>query len=203
MDVQISYLSQLYKYKDIILKFLYETIRTTVDKRAKAKKIKQMKTSQQQHRCGSTLVQTINAPLPLVWSILRRFDYPQAYKQFVKTCDLSSGDGGEGSVRDVTVVSGLPAGYSIERLDELDDESHVMAISIIGGDHRLLNYRSKTTAFVAAEEEEKTVVVESYMVDVPKGNSVEETTSFADTIVGFNLKSLAKLSENMAPKRKS
>nr|VDD37898.1 unnamed protein product [Brassica oleracea] len=162
-----------------------------------------MKTSQQQHRCGSTLVQTINAPLPLVWSILRRFDYPQAYKQFVKTCDLSSGDGGEGSVRDVTVVSGLPAGYSIERLDELDDESHVMAISIIGGDHRLLNYRSKTTAFVAAEEEEKTVVVESYIVDVPKGNSVEETTSFADTIVGFNLKSLAKLSENMAPKRKS
>ncbi|KAG2261899.1 hypothetical protein Bca4012_013434 [Brassica carinata] len=161
-----------------------------------------MKTSQQQHCCRSTLVQTIDAPLPLVWSILRRFDYPQAYKQFVKTCDLSSGDGKEGSVRDVTVVSGLPAGYSIERLDELDDESHVMAISIIGGDHRLVNYRSKTTAFVAAEEEEKTVVVESYVVDVPKGNSVEETMSFADTIVGFNLKSLAKLSENIVSNRK-
>lgn len=160
-----------------------------------------MKTSQH-HRCGSTLVQTIDAPLPLVWSILRRFDCPQAYKRFVKTCDLSSGDGGEGSVRDVTMVSGLPAGYSIERLDELDDESHVLAISIIGGDHRLVNYRSKTTAFVMAEEEEKTVVVESYVVDVPKGNSVEETTFFADTIVGFNLKSLAKLSENMVSNRK-
>ncbi|CAN8267371.1 unnamed protein product [Cochlearia groenlandica] len=157
-----------------------------------------MKTSQQQHnRCGSTLVQTIHAPLHVVWSILRRFDNPQAYKQFVKTCELSYGDGGEGSVREVTVVSGLPASYSTERLDELNDESHVMVISMIGGDHRLVNYRSKTTAFVAAEEEEKTVVVESYVVDVPEGNSDEETTSFADTIVGFNLKSLAKISEKM------
>ncbi|CAA7040896.1 unnamed protein product [Microthlaspi erraticum] len=156
-----------------------------------------MKTSQQHHRCGSTLVQTIDAPLPLVWSIIRRFDNPQAYKQFVKTCDLSSGDGGEGSIREVTIVSGLPAIFSRERLDELDDESHMMAISIIGGDHRLVNYRSKTKAFVAAEEDEKTVVVESYVVDVPEGNSEEETTSFADTIVGFNLKSLAKLTEKM------
>ncbi|XP_010494739.1 PREDICTED: abscisic acid receptor PYL11-like [Camelina sativa] len=154
--------------------------------------------SQEYHKCGSTLVQTIDAPLSLVWSILRRFDNPQAYKQFVKTCNLSSGDGGEGSVREVTLVSGLPAGFSQERLDELDDESHVMVISIIGGDHRLVNYRSKTMAFVAAEEKEKTVVVESYVVDVPDGNSNEETTSFADTIVGFNLKSLAKLSEKMA-----
>ncbi|ESQ39724.1 hypothetical protein EUTSA_v10001220mg [Eutrema salsugineum] len=161
-----------------------------------------MKTFQPHHRCCSTLVQTIDAPLPLVWSILRRFDNPQAYKQFVKTCDLSSGDGGEGSVRDVTVVSGLPAAYSVERLDELDDESHVMVISIIGGDHRLINYRSKTTAFVAAAEEEKTVVVESYVVDVPEGNSEEETMSFANTIVGFNLKSLAKLSEKMMANKK-
>lgn len=135
--------------------------------------------------------------MPLVWSIIRRFDNPQAYKQFVKTCDLSSGDGGEGSIREVTIVSGLPAVFSRERLDELDDESHMMVISIIGGDHRLANYRSKTMVFVAAEEEEKTVVVESYVVDVPEGNSEEETTSFADTIVGFNLKSLAKLSEKM------
>ncbi|KAG7605069.1 putative polyketide cyclase/dehydrase, START-like domain superfamily [Arabidopsis thaliana] len=157
-----------------------------------------METSQKYHTCGSTLVQTIDAPLSIVWSILRRFDNPQAYKQFVKTCNLSSGDGGEGSVREVTVVSGLPAEFSRERLDELDDESHVMMISIIGGDHRLVNYRSKTMAFVAADAEEKTVVVESYVVDVPEGNSEEETTSFADTIVGFNLKSLAKLSERVA-----
>ncbi|CAH8278146.1 unnamed protein product [Arabidopsis lyrata] len=156
-----------------------------------------MDTSQEYHKCGSTLAQTIDAPLSIVWSILRRFDNPQAYKQFVKTCNLSFGDGGTGSVREVTVVSGLPAEFSQERLDELDDESHMMVISIIGGDHRLVNYRSKTMAFVAADEEEKTVVVESYVVDVPEGNSEEETTSFADNIVGFNLKSLAKLSEKM------
>ncbi|KAG7532543.1 Polyketide cyclase/dehydrase [Arabidopsis thaliana x Arabidopsis arenosa] len=112
-----------------------------------------MKTSQKQHVCGSTSVQTINAPLPLVWSIVRRFDNPKTYKQFVKTCELRSGDGGKGSVREVTVVSDLPASFSLERLDELDDESHVMVISIIGGDHRLVNYRSKTMVFVAAEEE--------------------------------------------------
>ncbi|AED95309.1 unnamed protein product [Arabidopsis thaliana] len=155
-----------------------------------------MKTSQEQHVCGSTVVQTINAPLPLVWSILRRFDNPKTFKHFVKTCKLRSGDGGEGSVREVTVVSDLPASFSLERLDELDDESHVMVISIIGGDHRLVNYQSKTTVFVAAEEE-KTVVVESYVVDVPEGNTEEETTLFADTIVGCNLRSLAKLSEKM------
>ncbi|CAL9241709.1 unnamed protein product [Arabidopsis halleri] len=155
-----------------------------------------MKTSQKQHVCGSTSVQTINAPLPLVWSILRRFDNPKTYKQFVKTCELRSGDGGEGSVREVTVVSDLPASFSLERLDELDDESHVMLISIIGGDHRLVNYRSKTMVFVATEEE-KTVVEESYVVDVPEGNTEEETTLFANTIVKCNLRSLAKLSEKM------
>ncbi|XP_010495731.1 PREDICTED: abscisic acid receptor PYL12 [Camelina sativa] len=157
-----------------------------------------MKTSsQEQHVCGSTLVQTINAPLPLVWSVLRRFDNPKTYKIFVKTCALRSGDGGEGSVREVTLVSDLPASFSLERLDELDDESHVMVISIIGGDHRLVNYQSKTMAFVAKEEEDKTVVVESYVVDVPDGNTEEETTLFADTIVRCNLRSLAKLSEKM------
>ncbi|CAH8278145.1 unnamed protein product [Arabidopsis lyrata] len=155
-----------------------------------------MKTSQKQHVCGSTLVQTINAPLPLVWSILRRFDNPKTYKQFVKKCELRSGDGGEGSVREVTVVSDFPASFSLERLDELDDESHVMVISIIGGDHRLVNYRSKTMVFVATEEE-KTVVEESYVVDVPEGNTDEETTLFANTIVKCNLRSLAKLSEKM------
>ncbi|KAE8659664.1 Abscisic acid receptor PYL5 [Hibiscus syriacus] len=97
------------------------------------------------NQCGSSLVQTIDAPLPLVWSIIRRFDNPQLYKQFVKSCKLSTGNGGIGSIREVVVVSGLPAATSTERLDELDDDCHVMMISIIGGDHRLVNYRSTTT----------------------------------------------------------
>lgn len=152
------------------------------------------------NQCGSSLVQRIDAPLSLVWSMVRRFDNPQAYKQFVKSSTLRGGYGGIGSVRDVMVISGLPAGTSTERLDKLDDDMHVMVFSIIGGDHRLLNYRSTTT--LHEEEEEKgvmcTVVIESYVVDVPVENSKEDTCTFADTIVGCNLRSLARMTENMS-----
>ncbi|MED6155050.1 hypothetical protein PIB30_002266 [Stylosanthes scabra] len=148
------------------------------------------------NQCSSSLVQTINAPLDLVWSIIRRFDYPQGYKQFIKSCTMLSGDGGIGSVREVLVMSGLPAEVSVERLDTLDDDQHVLKFTIIGGDHRLLNYSSTITLH---EEEErfggKTVAIESYVVDIPVGSSREDTCSFADTIVGCNLRSLAKITE--------
>lgn len=155
--------------------------------------------SSKQKRCRSTVVETIEAPLPLVWSILRRFDKPQAYKRFVKSCTIRyEGDGekGEGSVRDLTMVSGVPGDFSTERLDELDDESHVMVVSIIGGNHRLVNLRSKTTVVASPEDEaEKTVVVESFVMDVPEGNSEEDAILFVDTIIRFNLVSLAKLTK--------
>lgn len=160
--------------------------------------------SSQQKQCRSTIIETIEAPLPLVWSILRRFDKPQAYKRFVKSCTIRygghDGDGGEGSVRDVTLVSGLAGDFSTERLDELDEESHVMVVSIIGGNHRLVNYSSKTMVVASSEkdnEAEKTVVVETYVVDVPEGNSEEDTILFADTIIRYNLASLAKLTKKM------
>ncbi|KAL8511608.1 hypothetical protein ACS0TY_018131 [Phlomoides rotata] len=95
------------------------------------------------NQCGSVVTQAIDAPLPLVWSLIRDFGVPQGYKQFVKRCDLSSGDGCcTGSVHELTVVSGLPAQRSTERLDRLDDDLHVMVVSIIGGDHKLMNYQS-------------------------------------------------------------
>ncbi|GLT63442.1 hypothetical protein SLA2020_360070 [Shorea laevis] len=151
------------------------------------------------NQCGSRLVQTIDAPLSLVWSILRRFDNPQAYKQFIKSCTMRAGNGSKGSVREVMVVSGLPAATSTERLDELDDDSHVMMVSFIGGDHRLVNYRSTTTLHeIEGISSGKTVVEESYVVDVPAGNSKEDTCSFADTIIGCNLRSLARVTEQMA-----
>ncbi|KAK0578443.1 hypothetical protein LWI29_010488 [Acer saccharum] len=149
------------------------------------------------NQCGSTLVQTIDAPLPLVWSILRRFDHPQGYKRFIKSCTLRTGTGGTGSVREVVIVTGLPARTSMERLDKLDDELHVMMVSIIGGDHRLENYHS-TTSLHGTEGGRETVVIESYVVDVPAGNSKEETCAFVDTIIGCNLKSLASVTEKMA-----
>ncbi|KAI4298147.1 hypothetical protein L6164_031741 [Bauhinia variegata] len=149
-------------------------------------------------QCGSTVVQTIDAPLPLVWSLVRRFDYPQGYKQFVRSCTMLNGDGGIGSIREVEVMSGLPAGVSVERLDMLDDEMHVMKFSIIGGDHRLANYSSTTSLY--EEEATKTVVIESYVVDIPEGSSKEDTCSFADTIVGCNLRTLARITEKMVCK---
>nr|XP_023888139.1 abscisic acid receptor PYL11-like [Quercus suber] len=151
------------------------------------------------NQCGASLVQTIDAPLPLVWSMIRRFDKPQAYKQFVRSCTMRAGNGGIGSVREVILISGLPAETSTERLEKLVDDMHVMIFSIIGGDQRLLNYRSTTTLHVDEEVKGgKTVVVESYVVDVPVGNSKEDTCSFNETIIGCNLRSLSRISEKMA-----
>ena len=42
-----------------------------------------------------------------------------------------------GSVREVNVKSGLPATTSKERLEYLDDDEHILSMTIVGGDHRL------------------------------------------------------------------
>ncbi|CAN0853456.1 Abscisic acid receptor PYL11 [Linum grandiflorum] len=150
-------------------------------------------------QCGSSIVQVIDAPLTLVWSVIRRFDSPQAYKGFIKSCHLIHGDGGVGSVREVTLISGLPANVSKERLDRLDDEGKVMVVSNIGGDHKLVNYRATTTLHDGGGGGgRRTVVIESYVVDIPTDSSPEDTCSFADTIIGCNLKSLARIAEKMA-----
>uniref|UniRef100_A0A0E0JQI5 Uncharacterized protein n=1 Tax=Oryza punctata TaxID=4537 RepID=A0A0E0JQI5_ORYPU len=154
-------------------------------------------------QCCSTVVQAIAAPADAVWSVVRRFDRPQAYKKFIKSCRLVDGDGGEvGSVREVRVVSGLPATSSRERLEVLDDDRRVLSFRIVGGEHRLANYRSVTTVHEVAAGTPApvmAVVVESYVVDVPPGNTREETRVFVDTIVRCNLQSLARTVERLAP----
>ncbi|XP_028107131.1 abscisic acid receptor PYL12-like [Camellia sinensis] len=155
------------------------------------------------NQCGSCLVQTISAPLPIVWSMLYRFDNPRAYKQFIKSCTMHSGDDGVGSIHEVMVVSGLPTETITKRLDELDDDRHNMVFSIIGGDHRLVNYQSTTTLHEDEREGgggggRKTVVIESFMVDISAGSSKEDTCLFVDIIIGCNLKSLASISEKLA-----
>ncbi|XP_071729015.1 abscisic acid receptor PYL4-like [Rutidosis leptorrhynchoides] len=152
------------------------------------------------NQCSSIIVQTISAPVEIVWSVVRQFDNPQTYKHFLKSCDVIIGDGGVGSVREVQVVSGMPAGSSLERLEILDDEQHVMSFSVVGGDHRLKNYRSVTSLHSSPGCGGTTVVVESYVVDVPPENTKEETCVFVETIVRCNLSSLKHISQCLVHK---
>lgn len=143
------------------------------------------------NKTTSSITQHIAAPLHTVWSVLRQFDNPQTYKHFLKSCHLLKGDGQSiGTLREVHVISGLPAVTSTERLDILDDDRFVIGFSVVGGDHRLSNYKSVTTLHSSGTG---TVVVESYEVDVPEENSKEDTCVFVDTIVRCNLQSLAKI----------
>ncbi|KAJ0978353.1 hypothetical protein J5N97_013827 [Dioscorea zingiberensis] len=147
-------------------------------------------------QCCSAVVQTIMAPVSTVWSFVRRFDNPQAYKHFVKSCNVIDGNGDVGTLREVIVVSGLPAATSTERLEILDDEKHVLSFRVVGGEHRLTNYQSVTTLHAGEEPAGGTVVVESYVVDVPTGNTPEDTRVFVDTIVKCNLQSLGRTVES-------
>ncbi|KAL0323766.1 UNVERIFIED_CONTAM: Abscisic acid receptor PYL2 [Sesamum calycinum] len=110
--------------------------------------------------CTSLITQRIDAPAEAVWPLVRRFDNPQRYKHFIKSCRLI-GDGGVGSIREVTVVSGLPASTSTERLEILDDEKHILSFRVVG---------------------------ES--IDIPEGNTGEDTKMFTDTVVKLNLQKL-------------
>ncbi|KAJ0964652.1 hypothetical protein J5N97_025790 [Dioscorea zingiberensis] len=146
--------------------------------------------------CTSLITQRIDAPLRTVWPILRSFDNPQRYKHFVKSCTLTHGDGNTvGSVREVSVISGLPASTSTERLEILDDDRHILSFRVTGGEHRLNNYKSVTSVneFVGEDGRVYTIVLESYVVDVPEGNTEEDTKMFADTVVRLNLQKLAAL----------
>jgi abscisic acid receptor (PYR/PYL family) len=154
------------------------------------------------NQCCSAVVQDIAAPVNTVWSVVRRFDNPQAYKHFVKSCNVIVGDGDVGTLREVRVVSGLPAARSTERLEILDEERHVISFSVVGGDHRLANYRSVTTLHPSPAGN-GTVVIESYVVDVPPGNTREDTSVFVDTIVRCNLQSLTQIAENLGRLDKS
>ncbi|EPS66033.1 hypothetical protein M569_08746, partial [Genlisea aurea] len=147
------------------------------------------------NQCSSLVFKHIKAPLDIVWSLVRRFDEPQLYKPFISNCRASD-DLKIGSLREVNVKSGLPATTSTERLEVLDDQEHVLSVKFIGGDHRLKNYSSVTT--LHPEGERETVIVESFVVDVPEGNTKEETCYFVKVLINFNLMSLADISERMA-----
>ncbi|KAG5249432.1 abscisic acid receptor PYL [Salix suchowensis] len=156
-----------------------------------------------EHQCSSSLVKHIKAPVPLVntnssLSLSLRFDQPQKYKPFVSRC-IVQGDLRIGSVREVNVKSGLPATTSTERLELLDDEEHIFSMKIVGGDHRLKNYSSIVTVHPEViDGRPGTLVIESFVVDVPDGNTKDETCYFVEALIKCNLKSLADVSERLA-----
>ncbi|THG13678.1 hypothetical protein TEA_007417 [Camellia sinensis var. sinensis] len=140
--------------------------------------------------CISLITQHIDAPSDVVWPLVRSFDSPQKYKHFIKSCNMT-GDGGVGSIREVTVVSGLPASTSTERLEILDDEKHILSFRVVGGEHRLNNYRSVTSVNEFNKDGKVyTIVLESYVVDIPEGNTGGDTKMFVDTVVKLNLQKL-------------
>ncbi|PWA76463.1 Polyketide cyclase/dehydrase [Artemisia annua] len=140
------------------------------------------------NQCSSLLAQHINAPVEVVWSVIRQFDKPQIYKHFIKSCSVKEG---------TQLTQGCQQTLaSTERLDLLDDEKHVMGFTIIGGEHRLRNYRAVTTVHEIVPG--KSIVLESYVVDVPEGNTEEDTRFFADTVVKLNLQKLASVTQDIA-----
>ncbi|XP_051121910.1 abscisic acid receptor PYL8-like [Andrographis paniculata] len=149
-------------------------------------------------QCSSYLIKRVKAPLHLVWSLVRRFDQPQKYKPFVSQC-VVKGDLQIGSLREVNVKSGLPATTSTERLELLDDDKHILTVRIVGGDHRLKNYSSTVSVHPEViEGRQGTLVIESFVVDVPEGNTKDETCYFIEAVISCNLKSLADVSERLA-----
>ncbi|XP_059629092.1 abscisic acid receptor PYL8-like [Cornus florida] len=151
-----------------------------------------------ENQCSSVLVKHIKAPVPLVWSLVRRFDQPQKYKPFVSRC-VVQGNLEIGTLREVDVKSGLPATTSTERLELLDDDEHILSIKIVGGDHRLRNYSSTISLHPESiEGRPGTLVIESFVVDVPDGNTKDETCYFVQALIKCNLKSLADVSERLA-----
>ncbi|CAH1424527.1 unnamed protein product [Lactuca virosa] len=140
-----------------------------------------------ENQCTSVLLKHIKAPVHLVWSLVRRFDEPQKYKPFVSRCVVAEGNLEIGSLREVDVKSGLPATTSTERLELLDDDQHIFSIRIIGGDHRLRNYSSIISVHPEMTEGGRpgTLVVESFVVDVPEGNTKDETCYFVQAKIFF------------------
>ncbi|GJS14019.1 synaptotagmin-5-like protein isoform X3 [Tanacetum coccineum] len=75
---------------------------------------------------------------------------------------MQAGDLNIGSVRQVNVKSGLSATTSMERLELLDDDEHILGIKIIDGDHRLKANIVAAFARTSREDSQKLLAPEYY-----------------------------------------
>uniref|UniRef100_A0A0E0LC74 Uncharacterized protein n=1 Tax=Oryza punctata TaxID=4537 RepID=A0A0E0LC74_ORYPU len=147
------------------------------------------------NQCNSFVAKHIREPLQTVWSLVRRFDQPQLFKPFVRKC-VMRGNIDTGSVREVTVQSGLPATRSIERLEFLDDNEHILRVKFIGGDHMLKYYSSTLTVHSEVIKcQPGTLVIESFVVDILEGNTKDDICYFVKNLLRCNLRTLADVSE--------
>ena len=90
-------------------------------------------------QCCSVVARTMKAPVDAVWSLVRRFDDPQGYKGCIASCNIVEGDGATaGSVRELSLVSGMPGKSSRERLEILDNEQRVISFPHPGRRAQLL-----------------------------------------------------------------
>ncbi|CAI9767156.1 unnamed protein product [Fraxinus pennsylvanica] len=150
--------------------------------------------SSSSNTCTSLTVQRIDAPATAVWPLYVLLKPLKTTNTSSKAVDwwAVAGDGGVWSFSHVTVVFGLPASTSIERLEMVDDERFVPSFRVVGGEHRLKDYNSITSVNELLNEEERayTVVLESYVVEIAEGNTREDTRLLVDTIVKLNLQKL-------------
>ncbi|CAM0910384.1 unnamed protein product [Alopecurus aequalis] len=147
------------------------------------------------NQCTSLVAQHVKAPVQTVWTLVRRFDKPQLFKPFVKEC-VMHGNIASGSIREVRVQSGLAATRSTEKLELLDDNEHIMSVKFVGGDHLLKNYSSILTVHPEViDGHPGTLVIESFVVDVPERNTKGNICYFVENLLRCNLRSLADVSE--------
>ncbi|KAL3695783.1 hypothetical protein R1sor_009859 [Riccia sorocarpa] len=142
----------------------------------------------------------IEAPAECAWSFVRRFDRPQDYKEFLFDCVVMKGDGRQpGSVRHVIVKPELPGKDSLEELLILDEANRVLSFRILAGQHDLHSYKSVTSVVDRTLTNGKpgSLVVESYVVDVPDGNTAEQTNTLVKTVIRTHLITLGQLARSL------
>ncbi|KAJ4765728.1 Abscisic acid receptor PYR1 [Rhynchospora pubera] len=96
-----------------------------------------------------------------------------------------------GSVRDISLTTELPATFTTEVLERLDDSECILGIRT--------NHSSIVTVHPdRIEGRTGTTVVESFVVDLPENNTRDEICYFMEAVIKINLRSLAAVSERLA-----
>lgn len=85
----------------------------------------------------------------------------------------------------------------------INGEYHRLALSLIQRPHPVFKNMQNYSSIVTVHPEvidgrPGTLVIESFVVDIPDGNTKDETCYFVEALIKCNLKSLADVSERLA-----